>query len=470
MTASPLRAGSARRTRPTGAAGIILLAALTLLLCAAGPAAAYIPGTLVWASRTGAAGHYRFYNAVAKAPSGMVYAAGAVDNGAVKGYDILVAKSRTNGAVAWSRQWDGGGNPQLGDYARAGVSDAQGNLYVTGQAAAADFTTNIVTLKYNAAGKLQWARLWDGPGASSDNARAMALDPRGGVVVAGDSYAIGGDRAAVVSYDASGDKRWDYLVAPAGGSDGDKWMSDVAAGSTGDVFAVGTSTESGVDHAWILKLAAADGSLIESAKQYNAGGSRFAAVALRGQQVVAAGWAADAANEEGALAAKYDLAINTETTLLYQDSRGALAQDYAHDVAIGAHGIFIAGETDYTPSGGATVSKSLLLKWGGAGPTAAWHKLYSLPGQGATADDIVLDGSDNAYLGGTALTRRSEEDIFLARYSAAGTRKWARTWHDTGSDDDWVAGMLLGPSPALYVAGGGSVRNGEQAVLLRYAR
>jgi hypothetical protein len=61
-------------------------------------------------------------------------------------------------------------------------------------------------------------------------------------------------------------------------------------------------------------------------------------------------------------------------------------------------------------------------------------------GQGAIAGHVVLDGSNNAYIAGEADTTGSEENMFFARYAASGVRKWAKTWHDTGKDDDSVGG------------------------------
>ena len=61
--------------------------------------------------------------------------------------------------------------------------------------------------------------------------------------------------------------------------------------------------------------------------------------------------------------------------------------------------------------------------------------------------------------------------MLLAKYSASGVRKWTKTWHDTGKDDDSVGGLVLSGSKTLYVAGEGNAKGDHyRAVALRIDR
>ena len=474
MNASLQRAGGGRRIRPSRTTPVVLfLAALVLLLCAAGPAAAYRSGALVWAKSSGARGHDRWFSAVAKAPKGMVYTAGAVATGGARGDDALVVKYRANGTVAWTRVWDGGGGASASDWARDAVSDSKGNLYVAATAGTPT-GSELVTIKYDSSGKKQWEeRLVAAAGYYTDP-QAIALNPAGGVYVVGSQSNLTTGSAFIAGYEADGDQRWTRLFSPDPGtpSDGNKWASDVVADPAGSAYVAMSSYHDGVSHGLTAKLALADGATIESAEQYYAAGSALSSIALRGQQVVVAGWCAVVSQQEAGLVVRYDLGMTTDTTLVYDDPRGSDAREFLDDVAIGKGGaVFAAGFSNFPPPGGSGYYDSaLVLRWNGSGPQA-WAKLYKPAGAGAEVGTIVLDGSDNVFVGGVVDTNRSEENMLVARYSPSGTRKWVKTWHDTGTDDDWAGGLLLGASPTLYVAGGGSARGDvEHAVLLRFNR
>jgi hypothetical protein len=71
----------------------------------------------------------------------------------------------------------------------------------------------------------------------------------------------------------------------------------------------------------------------------------------------------------------------------------------------------------------------------------------------------VLDASNNAYVGGQVDTDASEENMLLAKYTASGVRRWTKTWHDTGKDDDSLGGLVLSGARRLYVAGEGNAKS-----------
>ena len=85
MNASLYRAGGGRRVRPSATALLVCCALLVLLLCLAGPAAAYVPGKLIWSKSTGTAAHERGFDAIAKAPNGQFYGVGWVSIGGRQG-------------------------------------------------------------------------------------------------------------------------------------------------------------------------------------------------------------------------------------------------------------------------------------------------------------------------------------------------------------------------------------------------
>jgi len=475
MEALQSGAAESRRTHLSGVRlAALALAAVIVALMLAAAAQAYVPGRLVWARTSGTAAHERGFSAIAKAPHGQFYGAGWVETSAAKGEDVLVVKFDAAGRVLWTRTWDGGGGA-ADDWAQSATSDAKGNVYVIGLAGGVT-SSDIVTIKYSAAGKRQWVARWAGDGGSSDDPRAIAVDAQGNVVVAGARYSGPGITGiVVVKYDAGGVEKWVRLREPnpLDLQDGGKWPADLALDAAGDVYVTGYSYHDSVGQAVTFKLASADGAELYKATYDAAAGSYANAIAVRGQAVVITGSAAQTASQEDVLVVKYDLALVEQYRLEYADPRGAQARDWGNDVAIGARGnAYVAGYSNCPPPGGyGYYNSALLLKVSDDGSMAQWARRYKPSGMGASTDLLILDGSDNLYAAGEIDTDASEENMLVMKYSATGIRKWVRSWHDTGKDDDWPGGLVLGGSKALYVAGGGNARGDVyRAVALRIDR
>ncbi|HWN44120.1 MAG TPA: SBBP repeat-containing protein, partial [Thermoanaerobaculia bacterium] len=89
------------------------------------------------------------------------------------------------------------------------AADAAGNTYVTG-VTTAGATEDVLTVKYNSQGVVQWAVTYDG--GDADQGFAVAVDSAGNVYVAGRSwtetqYGLHG-YFLVVKYNASGVQQW----------------------------------------------------------------------------------------------------------------------------------------------------------------------------------------------------------------------------------------------------------------------
>ena len=439
-----------------------------------GPATAYLQGKVVWTQASGTATHERGFDAIAKAPNGQFYGVGWVSTGGARGDDILVVKYDAAGRVLWTRTWDGGGGVGTSDWANYAVSDAKGNLWVAGVGDGSS-RSDIVTMKFTASGTRKWVQRWNGMIVGWHWPHGLALDAQGDCVVVGSVYRGPATQDVVaIKYDTGGTQKWvaRYDQDDGDPTDGPKSPADVAVDSAGNVYVSGGSNHDSVDQALVLKFAAADGALAQHVVYDAAAGSWAQAIAVRGQSVVIGGSASQVAQQEAGLVVRYDLSLAQQARLEYQAPRGAASREFVDDVAIGTGGsIFAAGSSNFPPPGGSGYYDSaLLLKWSGAGP-AAWAKLYKPAGQGANAGCVVLDASNNAYVGGEVDTDASEENMLIAKYTSSGARKWTKTWHDSGKDDDSVAGLVLSGSRTLYVAGEGNAKGDlYRAVAMRIDR
>ncbi len=95
-------------------------------------------------------------------------------------------KYSTSGEMLWLATYDG---PEKGyDRAWAIVLDASGNVYVTGESRGIGTGLDYATVKYNSNGVQQWVARYNGPGSSTDQASALAIDAQNNVYVTGSSY------------------------------------------------------------------------------------------------------------------------------------------------------------------------------------------------------------------------------------------------------------------------------------------
>lgn len=99
--------------------------------------------------------------------------------------DLLVARYAADGTELWVRTYSR--EAQSEDVPVAVVRDAAGNVIVTGytQQPHQASTADVITLKYNADGDLQWALAYDGPRGREDRPQALGLDSTGLIYVGG---------------------------------------------------------------------------------------------------------------------------------------------------------------------------------------------------------------------------------------------------------------------------------------------
>ncbi len=193
-------------------------------------------GMQQWASR---------YNGPAKEPD--VATGIAVDNAGnsyVTGYsqdiglDFATIKYNTNGMQQWVARYNGIANGS--DLAYAIVLDISGNIYVTGSDQSTEYNSDFRTVKYNPAGTLQWTAGYNGPANDNDEAKALAVDANGNVYVTG--YINGTSPSwdiASIKYDATGKQQWVKTYdGPAHGNDNG---SAIATDGSGNVYVAGTS-------------------------------------------------------------------------------------------------------------------------------------------------------------------------------------------------------------------------------------
>jgi len=171
--------------------------------------------TLAYDAQTGAKLWEAMYNgsgrkddkayAIAVGADGNPIVTGESDGGTRKADYATIMYDGTTGAQLWVQRYDGPVSKR--DYAFAVKTDGLGNVYVTG-ASEGSGRFDYATIKYSAAGELQWERRYDGAG-KNDFGYDLALDSSGNVYVTGASQGLRSQLDyATIKYDPTGVQVW----------------------------------------------------------------------------------------------------------------------------------------------------------------------------------------------------------------------------------------------------------------------
>ncbi len=193
--------------------------------------------------------------------AGNVYMTGSSTNAAGVGV-IFLTKFNPNGTKLWTRTYSGGGGGP--DYGWVVEVDAAGNAIVAGDSVGIGTGNDLVTLKYDPAGTLQWVRRHNGPGNDEDGVfggRSLGVDPAGNVVGGGYSTGAGtGYDWVVIKYSPSGALVWLDRINGSGNSTDACW--GIAVDAAGDIYAGGDIT--GVSRDLFVAKYDAGGEIIET--------------------------------------------------------------------------------------------------------------------------------------------------------------------------------------------------------------
>jgi hypothetical protein len=135
--------------------------------------------------------------------SGNCYVTGS-SSGSGTGYDIATIKYDSAGVQQWVQRYNGAAN--LNDQGNSITVDIYGNVYVTGYSTISSSSSNVVTIKYNSSGNMQWVQLY------TDNTNcagySVAVDGSGNIYVTGDRPTWNGSHCLTIKYNQAGIQQW----------------------------------------------------------------------------------------------------------------------------------------------------------------------------------------------------------------------------------------------------------------------
>ena len=338
------------------------------------------------------------------------------------GQDIFIAKYSSTGAHLWSKTM----GSVADDYANALSVDRSGNIIVTGSFnysvdfgggalnSASPGFSDIFLVKYSAAGVHQWSKQFGNTG--NDVGYGVTADASGNVVVTGSfvgSVDFGG------GWLSSNFNSNDIFVAKYSATGGHSWSRSF--GSTGD------------DHGNAVAIDASGNVVVT--------GYFNSTIDFGGGPLTSTG------NKEIFL-----LELNSAGQHGWSKRLGGPSIDVANAVAIDGSGNiiitgFFFGTVDFGggPLTSTSAAKVFLAKYNSLG-NHSWSKVFSgsVVADNAIAQGLAVDGNSNilitgyfqgsANFGGQTFTSAGSQDVFAAKYSAAGTHSWSQRFGGPGLD------------------------------------
>jgi hypothetical protein len=332
----------------------------------------------------------------------------------------------------WAAVYDAG---KSFDEARDIVTDAEGNIYVTGlsDVDAGVVEYGAITVKYNSAGEQIWLRRLDLDTNASDQSFGIALDSAGNVFIGGEIFVREGipqattRRMFVAKYDAEGNLLWSQIQPNRTRNDrltGD--FTAIAVDRLGNVILTGYGQSSGNQWDYLAYRYRPNGELAWY-KQY--GGSaglvdQLQALALDDTgNVYVTGTMGFGSNNLDPMTIKYD----TSGKILWQHQFRYPRIENMRGIQVDASGNsyvtgFMGGIT-----GTDTLAGVLTIKYSPKGEPL-WSRLWQADADsgaifGGRVTDLELDQEANVYV----LTFSGQQVGHVVKYNTEGQLLWEST-------------------------------------------
>lgn len=418
---------------------------------------AYNPstGTVLWSvAYTNVGGNNEEVAHVAIGPSDAVIVTGTTDVSATTAIndDMLVLKYNGAGVLQYAKIT--GGTDALNDNGLASVLDASGNIYTVGGLVNTGTMKDAALVLHDAAGTLQFTKNYNGEGEFTDKVIAIC-NSGGAIYTTGYVYGYDEDRNyCTIKYDAAGNKLW---VKTYNGPDDDTDEPVAIAGDgSGNVYVAGRSKGADNDYDVLLIKYNANGDTLWT-RRWDGGvlgddEARDMAVDGSGNVYVTGVTDGDASVlvNNDYITIKYSAAGVLAWALPYNGNGGA--DDRAYSIALDNNSnAYVAGRTwngtDYDIQ---------VQKYTSGGTESAFAAYVSNLGDDQPAR-IRVDNNGNVVIAGTSdrdVSAATDRDYLTIQYNSTGVQQWLQLYNGGATGDDDLSDMVVDGSGNVYVAGG----------------
>lgn len=362
--------------------------------------------------------------------------------------DMQTIKYDPAGNILWAKNYDGSNHG--GDYSFAVVTDAAGNVYITGRSDSGPTSADITTIKYDANGTQQWASLYDGPAHLFDEARSLVIDNLGNVYVAGRCMTVSSDEDIVlIKYNSTGVQQW--VKTYNGTANGYDAAYSVVLDQNNNIILTGESLGSGADY-MTIKYNSSGVQLW--ANRYNGtgnGGDVAISVKVDGNSnVYVTGQSDGGVSRHDFATIKYDAAGNEVWVKRFNNSFNSM--DLATGMAVSPAGnVYVTGTT--TTANNDADSNYATIKYNTNGDLL-WVANYLGPNNAADVSRaITLDANENVYITGSSFIQPDLDDYATIKYNSDGVTQWIMTYNGPVNSNDYASSIAVNAAGDVFVTG-----------------
>jgi hypothetical protein len=366
---------------------------------------------------------------------GDVYITGTVQGSSNQ--DVITIKYNSSGIQQWAQPYNGPLNAF--DMPDGIVADSIGNVYVTLESGPAFGPFDIITLKYDPAGILQWAKVFAGPGNSSDAPGAIGLKNSSLYVTGGSEQ-----KTVLIKYNTiTGDSIWvkKFVTGSTSG------ISRMAMDNSTGIYLGGGSTAINIDY--LIVKYDTNGSF-QWYNVFNGSGNQddfVEGIAVDNSHNVIITGFSRTNGLENYLTVKY-----TPTgSFVWAKYYGFSSSDYAVGLVTDNNGnIYVTGSSALAGTG----SDFATIKYNTNGDSL-WVRRYNGP---ASQDDdpcsIIIDTSANIYVTGRSIAAGTSWDYATIKYNSNGTLLWLVRYNNIiVNSEDLPNASIIDDNNNIYVTG-----------------
>lgn len=368
---------------------------------------------------------------------------------------ILVnAISVAQPAEVWSKTYfnpNGTGS----DYSDKTITDAQGNIYIACATRTQNTSDDIMVLKYNSAGLLQWSKTYNYSYNGTEQPNDICLDNSGNIYVTGTSTRTQGGYydCVLLKFDPNGNILWVKRINKTNYTD--RKSEGVSLVFRDGIYVGINYIYNGWSESGIAKYSAAGDSVayLQTGFLSNFSYRMWKMVQDNNLNIYAIYSGDLLPNEEEDLVVK-KIGTNGSLSLIWTKTYTGASHlnDRARDIAVGPDGnIFITGHT-YVSNQGANL---ILMKFGRDDGAVLMQKTYNdaINNQDDYGVKVSFDNNLNILVAGGTSGFNTPSNILMLKYSPTGTLMFTKTYDHAGSSIDGMRDLKTDSYGNYYIAG-----------------
>lgn len=344
-----------------------------------------------------------------------------------------------------SEDWTGTGGQNAVFNHITTKTDASNNIYVAGSTLDGNNKLDIILQKFDPEGTLQWEETFNGDADSNDVAADIFIDNSSNIYLTGSSIdnSTDGYDLVVLKYNSSGTLQWEYYYDNAGSPDPYDGGAAITGDNSGYVYITGGSASASDLMDYItVKLNASDGSEEWTSRYDYTGLNDIAAnISVSGSLVtVSGGSQVSGGPPEWEIAT---LNYNTSDGSVNSSNRSSGSAiegvDEIMDMTKDASGnIYLTGRTSNVSTGYDIsiykLDQNLDLQW---------EEYIDGYGEDDCGNGIKVDGSGNVYVAGYVTTSDQGKNYKVLKYNSSGSYLWDREFNGRANEDDEATQLIL---------------------------